>query len=76
MIYYAPTSSGPWTPIGEIADNTLIISSAALPPPGGTMYYTGDARLEGTVSGLGVPLKYSKPPQQPGTTPGCDVKQS
>ena len=69
-IYWGESSFGPWNSIAQVSDNSLILLASALPAYGGTMYYTGDAKLDNFVSSKGEPLKYVRP-ILPSPSPGC-----
>lgn len=79
-IYYGDSLSGPWNLVAQVSDNSLVLPDSALPAYGGTRYYTGDARLDNSVSGKGEPLQYTRPvppapPAPPSPSPGCAMNR-
>lgn len=61
--YTGPSAAGPWTAGNAVTDNMAI--AAPDPPPGGVLWYTVDASLDGMTGVKGAAMSKAVPFQTP-----------
>lgn len=72
-VYSGSTASGPWTVVTTTAAGA---TSAVVPAPssGVTLWYTGEANLDGQTSAKATPASYTTPFKSPAAPSGFQVR--